>query len=566
MATGATTNYALPFPVSTDPVNVSGDIQQLATQIDNILQETIEDTASAQWTGGTFSNGLSAPTYNDTTGKMSMSLSQDLQTSASPTFAGLTVGAVGSGKSITLGGAFSTSGAFSTTLTVTGATNVTLPTSGTLVNSAVATLGSLLNIASATGAITLQMGYGATTNGTTKAINIGPNGVSGSTTNINIGSSVSGALGTTNIYSPTTYMAGNVGIAVTPSTPLHVAGTIRTERIGLNTQYLEAYASGGSAVIRASAGIPLELGVNGNHLSINTAGNVSVTNDISVATGKSYQVNGVSVLNSTTLGSSVVSSSLTSVGTIATGVWQGTAVAAAYGGTGQTSYAVGDILYASTTSALSKLAGVATGNALISGGVGTAPSWGKIGLTTHISGTLAVGNGGTGITSTPTNGQLLIGNGTNYTAATLTQGTGMSITNASGSITLAVASVPNSQILKFDTGVTEGTDLYTFNGSAAKTIDIKAGTNITLSKAAGAITINASGVGTTTNSMILKFDSGTTEGTDQYTFNGSASKTVNFVAGANITLTETSGTVTIASTASGTGTVGLDSVMFLGGM
>lgn len=69
------------------------------------------------------------------------------------------------------------------------------------------------------------------------------------------------------------------------------------------------------------------------------------------------------------------------------------------GGTGQSSYAVGDILYASTTTALSKLADVATGNALISGGVGVAPSYGKIGLTTHISGTLAVDNGGSGRTS-----------------------------------------------------------------------------------------------------------------------------------------------------------------------
>jgi hypothetical protein len=70
-------------------------------------------------------------------------------------------------------------------------------------------------------------------------------------------------------------------------------------------------------------------------------------------------------------------------------------VPATAGGTGQTSYAVGDILYADTTTSLAKLADVATGNALISGGVGVAPSWGKIGLTTHISGVLPVANGGT---------------------------------------------------------------------------------------------------------------------------------------------------------------------------
>jgi hypothetical protein len=69
---------------------------------------------------------------------------------------------------------------------------------------------------------------------------------------------------------------------------------------------------------------------------------------------------------------------------------------AANGGTGFASYTVGDILFASTTTALSKLAGVATGNALISGGVGAAPSYGKIDLTTTVSGILPGANGGTG--------------------------------------------------------------------------------------------------------------------------------------------------------------------------
>jgi len=82
------------------------------------------------------------------------------------------------------------------------------------------------------------------------------------------------------------------------------------------------------------------------------------------------------------------------------------------GGTGQTSYAVGDLLYASTTTALSKLADAAVGNALISGGVNVAPSYGKIGLTTHVSGTLPIANGGTNSTATPTNGGVGYGTGT----------------------------------------------------------------------------------------------------------------------------------------------------------
>lgn len=67
------------------------------------------------------------------------------------------------------------------------------------------------------------------------------------------------------------------------------------------------------------------------------------------------------------------------------------------GGTGQAAYTIGDLLYASAVGVLSKLAAVATGNALISGGVGAAPSWGKIGLTTHVSGILPPANGGTGV-------------------------------------------------------------------------------------------------------------------------------------------------------------------------
>lgn len=50
---------------------------------------------------------------------------------------------------------------------------------------------------------------------------------------------------------------------------------------------------------------------------------------------------------------------------------------------------------------------------------------------------VAVNLGGTGSTSAPTNGQLLIGNGTGYALASLTAGSGISVTNGAGSITIA---------------------------------------------------------------------------------------------------------------------------------
>ena len=63
---------------------------------------------------------------------------------------------------------------------------------------------------------------------------------------------------------------------------------------------------------------------------------------------------------------------------------------------------------------------------------------GQLDVSTGVTGTQAVANGGTGQT-TYTNGQLLIGNttGNTLTKSTLTAGTGISITNSTGSITIA---------------------------------------------------------------------------------------------------------------------------------
>lgn len=97
---------------------------------------------------------------------------------------------------------------------------------------------------------------------------------------------------------------------------------------------------------------------------------------VDLAATKEIRIGGTKVLDSTSLGSGVTGSSLTSVGTIGTGTWQGTTVATGYGGTGQTTY---------------------------------------------------------------TDGQLLIGNstGNTLTKSTLTAGTGITITNGSGSVTIA---------------------------------------------------------------------------------------------------------------------------------
>jgi len=80
---------------------------------------------------------------------------------------------------------------------------------------------------------------------------------------------------------------------------------------------------------------------------------------------------------------------------------------------------------------------VVNGGALGTPSSGTATNLTGLPLSTGVTGTLPIANGGTGLTSTPSNGQIDIGNGTGFTRATLTAGTNITITNASGSITIA---------------------------------------------------------------------------------------------------------------------------------
>ena len=67
----------------------------------------------------------------------------------------------------------------------------------------------------------------------------------------------------------------------------------------------------------------------------------------------------------------------------------------------------------------------------------TGTNWSATSLT--LTNALKVAEGGTGLDSTPTNGQLLIGNGTGFALSTLTAGTGIAVTNNAGSITIATS-------------------------------------------------------------------------------------------------------------------------------
>ena len=140
--------------------------------------------------------------------------------------------------------------------------------------------------------------------------------------------------------------------------------------------------------------------------------------------------------------------------------WTGT-LAATRGGTGLGSYAVGDLLYADTTTSLAKLADVATGNALISGGVGVAPSWGKIGLTTHVSGTLPAANGGTNLTAFTANGVV-------YASSTSQLATGSAVTYSG--TTFAVSGKASYLDPVLQNGGFNISASYSFNNGTANSI------------------------------------------------------------------------------------------------
>lgn len=137
----------------------------------------------------------------------------------------------------------------------------------------------------------------------------------------------------------------------------------------------------GAGTYTAGTGLTLtgsQFSITNTGVSASTYGSASVVPVFAVnAQGQLTSVTNTSIavdanqITTGTIDSARVSGSytgITGVGTLTTGVWNATTIGVTYGGTGLTTYAVGDLLYASATTTLSKLALGTSGQVLTAGG------------------------------------------------------------------------------------------------------------------------------------------------------------------------------------------------------
>jgi fibronectin-binding autotransporter adhesin len=178
-------------------------------------------------------------------------------------------------------------------------------------------------------------------------------------------------------------------------------------------------------------------------------------------------------------------------------------VSGSNGGTGISSYAIGDLLYGATTSTLGKLADVAAGSCLVSGGLNVAPGWGSCAA-------------GGGITGSGTAGSIpvftasgVVGNSTlSQSGAVLSLATGNSLTVVGGNVTVTgsgsfstsvtTPSLTNTAALAVSSGGASDLTLTSASNKlvlAATTIQTGASENLDLNSAS-ATTLTVKNTGT----------------------------------------------------------------------
>jgi len=332
-------------------------------------------------TSGNYVTSLVAGTgvtlSNDTAtegGTPTIAIGQSVATSASPSFNGLNLNAAGT---IIFEG--TTDDAFETTLSAgdpTGDRTITLPDATGTVALTANKLSAFASTSSAEliSVISDETGSGALVFANTPTL-VTPN--------------IGAATGTSLVLS------GDLTVNGTTTTINSTTVTVDDKNIelGSSASPTDAGADGGGLTLKGDTDKTF------NWIDATDAWTSS--ENLNLLTGKTFKINGTDVLSGSTLGSGVTASSLTSVGTIATGVWNGTAIAIANGGTGATDagaartalgLAIGTDVQAYNATLAAVAGGTYSGDdSIVTVGTIVAGTWN--------GSTIALANGGTGATS-----------------------------------------------------------------------------------------------------------------------------------------------------------------------
>ena len=153
-------------------------------------------------------------------------------------------------------------------------------------------------------------------------VNINGGTVTTTTGNLTIDSN-----GGTTTIADNTVISGNLTVNGTTT-------TINSTTVEIDDKNFQVATGAADDAAADGAGFTVDSGDGDKTWNFEATGdNWGSSENINLASGKVLKVNNTSILSSTTLGSSVVTSSLTSLGTIGTGVWQGTAINDTYLGT-----------------------------------------------------------------------------------------------------------------------------------------------------------------------------------------------------------------------------------------
>jgi len=221
-------------------------------------------------------------------------------------------------------------------LTLTNATGLPVATGISGLGTGVATfLGQTPTSANLAALITDETGSGALVFGTSPAITTSlttPSSsfdlvnttattvnIAGAGTSVNIGSSA--GTGNTNIRN-NLFVTGNLFVQGTTT-------TVSSTTLDVADKNLTLAKGAGSSAGADGAGITID-GANATFNYVHATTAFTSSQDIDLATGKAYEINNTPVLSSTGLGPNVVNSNLTSVGTITTGVWNGSEISTTY--------------------------------------------------------------------------------------------------------------------------------------------------------------------------------------------------------------------------------------------